>query len=225
MTAVPGLAARPLSRFEVIMHSTYVPRFIVLLSVILLMSSPALAGEARDQIKQTTDHVLSILSDPAYKGRARTEERRREIRKAIDERFDWEEMAHRSLATHWSPRSSEERKEFVSLFADLVSGTYLDKLEGYSGEKIVYTAETVDGDRAVTRVKIVTSKNKEIPLEYRLLKKGSQWLIYDISIEGVSFVNNYRTQFNSIILKSGYDELVRKLKEKRVLENSKEDKT
>jgi phospholipid transport system substrate-binding protein len=194
-------------------------RWILGFSMALLVSAPALAGDARDQIKQTTDRILSILSDPSFKGSAKTEERRREIRKAIDERFDWEEMVQRSLATHWSKRTPEEKREFVNLFKDLLERAYINKVDDYSGEKMVYTGETVDGDRAVTKIKIVTSKNKEIPLEYRLMKKGPQWLVYDISIEGVSLVNNYRTQFNSIIVKNGYEELVKKLKEKRSLED------
>ena len=196
------------------MNSARLLRWILGFVMALLVGAPALAGDARDQIKQTTDRILSILSDRSFKGPAKTEERRGEVRKVVDERFDWGEMAQRSLATHWSKRTEEEKKEFVNLFQDLLARSYMEKLEGYSGEKILYTSETVDDDRAVTKVKIVTSKNKEIPLEYRLMKKGPQWLVYDISIEGVSLVNNYRTQFNSIIVKSGYEELVKKLKEK-----------
>ena len=207
------------------MKFAHVSRSMMGLSLALLLSTPVLAADAKDQIKQTTDRILSILSDPSFKGPAKTEQRRREIRKVVDERFDWEEMAQRSLATHWAKRTSEEKKQFVSLFQDLLARAYMDRVEGYSGEKIVYTGETIQDDRAVTRVKIVTSRNKEIPLEYRLLKKGPHWLVYDISIEGVSLVNNYRTQFNSIIVKDGYDELVKKLKEKRSLEDKKEAKT
>jgi len=191
----------------------------------LAMGAPVLAGEPKEQIKQTTDRILSILADPSLKGPAKAEERRKQIRQAVDERFDWEEMAQRSLATHWPKRTPEEKKEFVTLFQNLLARTYMDKVEGYSGEKIIYTGETIDQDRAVARVKILTSKNKEIPIEYRLLKKGPQWLVYDISIEGVSLVNNYRTQFNSIILKKGYEELVKRLKEKRGTDDKKEAKT
>jgi phospholipid transport system substrate-binding protein len=200
-------------------------RWILPVCPFFLLVAPVFAGDAKDQIKQTTDRILSILSDPSYKGSGKTDLRRKEIRKAVDERFDWEEMAQRALATHWSKRSPEEKKEFVGLFRDLLARAYMDKVEGYSGEKIVYTSETVEEDRAVTKVKIVTSKNKEIPLEYRLMKKGPQWWVYDISIEGVSLVNNYRTQFNSIILKDGFDELVKKLKEKRIIDDRKESKT
>jgi len=202
-----------------------IARWILGLFLAVVMNTSALAENPKDQIKQTTDRILSILTDPSHRGAAKAEERRKLIRKAVDERFDWEEMAQRALGIHWSKRTPEEKKEFVRLFEDLLARAYMDKIEGYSGERIVYAGEIIDGDRARANVKIVTSRNREIPLEYRLLKKGSQWLVYDISIEGVSLVNNYRTQFNSIILKSGYEDLVKKLKEKRSLEEKKEAKS
>ncbi len=202
-------------------------RLILILTLAAMTGAAALAAgpDPKDQIKQTTDRILSILTDPLYKGPAKAAERRRLIRQAVDERFDWEEMAQRSLGIHWSKRTPEEKKEYVALFEDLLARTYMDKIEGYSGEKIAYAGESIEGDRARANVKIITSKNKEVPLEYRLLRKGAQWLVYDISIEGVSLVNNYRTQFNSIILKSGYEDLVKKLKEKRSGEEKRETKS
>jgi phospholipid transport system substrate-binding protein len=186
----------------------------VFLFLILGITVSAWAGEPTDQIKQTTDTILSIVSDPALKVPSKAEERRRQIRNAVDQRFDWEEMARRSLARHWAQRTSEEKKEFVHLFADLLERTYMDKIEGYSGEKVQYEGDTIEGDYAVVRVKIVTQKNVDIPVEYRLQKKGNNWLVYDVSIEGVSLVNNYRTQFNSIIVGSSYADLVKRLKAK-----------
>jgi phospholipid transport system substrate-binding protein len=123
-------------------------------------------------------------------------------------------MARRSLARHWAQRTAEEKKEFVHLFAELLERTYMSKVEGYSGEKVRYQRETVDGDYAVVKVKILTQKSKDIPVEYRLKKEGDDWLVYDVSIEGVSLVNNYRTQFTSIVLQSSYENLVKKLREK-----------
>jgi len=196
------------------------PIFAFLIAVAI--AAPAFSESPKDQIKKTTDQILSILTNPLYKGPSKAEERRRLIRKAIDERFDWEGMAQRALGIHWAKRTVEERKEFVGLFEDLLARTYMDKIEGYSGEKIVYAGETIDGDKARAFVKIITSRNKEIPLEYRLQLKESQWLVYDISIEGVSLVNNYRTQFNSIIVKSGYEDLVKRLKEKQAYDDKKE---
>jgi phospholipid transport system substrate-binding protein len=178
------------------------------------MALPGLAGEPTDQIKQTTDKILSIITNPALKPPSKTGEREKLIRQAADERFDWEEMARRSLATHWAKRTAEERKEFVRLFADLLERTYRKKVEDYSGEKVLYEGETKDGDYVKVKVKIATKKNKDIPVEYRLKKEANDWLIYDVSIEGVSLVNNYRTQFNNIIVQSSYENLVKRLRDK-----------
>ena len=196
------------------MSRTYPIQSIISLFFILLIAVPVRAAEPTEAIKQTTDKILSIITDPAFKPSSKTAEREKLIRQAVDERFDWDEMARRSLATHWAKRTPEERKEFVPLFADLLERTYMKKVEDYSGEKVLYERETKDGDYATVRIKIVTKKNKDIPVEYRLKKEGNDWLIYDVSIEGVSLVNNYRTQFNSIITQASYENLIKRLKEK-----------
>ncbi len=195
------------------MSRTFFIRIFIPLFLILVIASPALAADPMQEMKQTTDKILSILSNPALKAPSKTAEREKLIRKAVDERFDWEEMARRSLATHWAKRTAEEKKEFVHLFSDLLERTYMKKVEDYSGEKVLYEGETKDGNYAAVKVKIVTKKNKDIPVEYRLSKEGDNWFVYDVSIEGVSLVNNYRTQFNSIILQSSYENLVKKMKE------------
>ena len=166
-------------------------------------------------MKQTTDKILSILTDPTLKESPRAEERERLIRKTLDERFDWEEMARRSLAKYWAQRTEEEKKEFVNLFTDLLERTYVDKVvEGYSGEKIIYEGENIESAYGTLKVIIVTKKNTNIAVEYKLRKGGDQWLIYDVSIEGVSLVNNYRAQFDSIMTKVSYANLAKMLKDK-----------
>jgi phospholipid transport system substrate-binding protein len=173
-----------------------------------------LAGEPTEQIKETTDKTISVLTDPALGEPAQTEERQRRLREIADERFDWEEMARRALGRHWAQRTDEERREFVVLFSDLLETTYMDRVDNYSGEKVRYEGETIDGDYATVRAKIVTNTNPDIAVEYRMKKEEKGWFIYDISVEGVSLINNYRTQFNSIILKSSYKTLVERLKAK-----------
>ncbi len=196
------------------MNLTYPFQVFVSFLLVLGITVPGLAGEPTEKIKQITDKILSIVSDPALKDPSKVKERRNLIRSAVDERFDWEEMARRSLARHWDQRTAEEKKEFVRLFADLLERTYMGKVEDYSGEKVRYEGETTEGDYAVVKIKIVTKKNKDILVDYRLKKRGNDWFVYDVSIEGVSLVNNYRTQFSSIILQSSYENLVKKLKEK-----------
>ncbi len=182
--------------------------------LLLGIAVPGWAGEPTEKIRQTTDRILSIVRNPALKGPSKAEEKRKRIRQAVDERFNWEEMAQRALARHWNQRTPEEKKEFIRLFGDLLEKTYLNKVEGYSGEKVQYEGESVDGNYAVVRMKIVTEKNVDVPVEYRLKKEATDWLVYDISIEGVSLINNYRSQFNTIISQSSYGNLVKKLKEK-----------
>ncbi len=196
------------------MNRIFFIRILFPLFLILAVASPVLAEDPTQEIKQTTDKILSILTNPTLKAPSKTAEKEKLIRKVVDERFDWEEMARRSLATHWAKRTAEEKKEFVHLFSDLLERTYMKKVEDYSGEKVLYEGETKDGDYAAVKVRIVTKKNKDIPVEYRLRKEGNNWFVYDVSIEGVSLVNNYRTQFNSIILQSSYENLVKRLKEK-----------
>ncbi|MGZ3558082.1 MAG: MlaC/ttg2D family ABC transporter substrate-binding protein [Thermodesulfobacteriota bacterium] len=196
------------------MSLTFLIRTILSLLFILSIAVPVLAEEPTEAIKQTTDKILAIVTDPALKPPSKTAESERLIRQAVDERFDWEEMSRRSLATHWAKRTPEERKEFIPLFSDLLERTYMKKVEDYSGEKVLYEGESKEGDYASVKVKIVTKKNKDISVEYRLKKEGNKWFVYDVSIMGASLVNNYRTQFNSIISQSSYENLVKRLREK-----------
>lgn len=173
------------------------------------------AGVPTDQLRGATDRVLKVLQDPELKQPAKAEARRRQIRAIADEIFDWQETGKRALARHWQGRSPNERQEFSALFADLVERSYISKIEQYSGERIVYGGETVEGDQATVRTKLITKSNTEIPIDYRMQKEGDRWRAYDVVIEGVSLVGNYRSQFNRIIVQSGYDVLVGKLKAKQ----------
>jgi phospholipid transport system substrate-binding protein len=123
-------------------------------------------------------------------------------------------MGKRALARHWEARSPQEREEFSKIFADLLERSYVGKIEGYSGEKILYEKETVDGDRAEVRTKLVTKSGTSIPIDYQLQKAGDRWRAYDVKIENVGLVANYRAQFNRIIQQSGYPDLVNRLKAK-----------
>ena len=187
-------------------------RTIPLLLVVFGLVTPSVAGEPTDHIRKTTDKMITILNDPALKNKV--DERRKMLRSTLSERFDWEEMAKRSLAGHWLSLTDEEKKEFVPLFTDLLENTYMNRIENYSGDKVTYDAERVKGDYGLVKVTIFTDKQVEIPVVYKMKKKDPEWIIYDVSIEGVSLVNNYRQQFDSIILSSSYQGLVEKLREK-----------
>ena len=181
----------------------------------LSFAGAAWAGIPTDQLKGAIDRVVKTMDDPSYKGESKGSERRRTIRKIADDIFDFHEISRRALARHWQTLSDKQREEFVGLFADLLERSYISKIELYGGEKIVYSNERIDGDLATVATKIVTKNGTDVPVEYRMHKRGDRWLVYDVNIEGVSLVSNYRTQFNKIIQTASYNELVQKLKTKQ----------
>lgn len=196
--------------------SIFTLAIVTVITVIALTCIPlrAEAGAPTDQVKETVDAVVSILNEKELKRPEKEKERRTAIRQTIAKRFDFEEMAKRSLSTHWKERTPAEQKEFVALYADLLENTYVRKIERYENEKVVYYDEKLDGDYAIVRTKIVGKNGLSIPVEYRIMKKKDRWEVYDIIIEGVSLVNNYRTQFTQIIRSGSYSDLVKRLKEK-----------
>lgn len=176
--------------------------------------TPVIAAGPMEDIRKTTDKILAILSNDDLNRPEEKEKRQELIREAVEERFDWEAISRSSLSSKWRDLSKEEQREFTRLFGKLVERTYMDRLENYSGEKVIYLDEEIGGDKARVRVRIISNKNQEIPVEYRLKNKSGHWMVYDILIEGVSLVKNYRVQFNDILLKSSYAELVERLKAK-----------
>jgi phospholipid transport system substrate-binding protein len=186
-----------------------------MVALVAMTAASASAGVPTDQLRGAVDRVLKTLDDPSLKGQNKLAERRVAVRKIANEIFDFAEIAKRSLAQHWQPLSEAQRNEFVGLFADLLERSYISKIETYGGEKIQYTAERMDGDFATVSTKIVTKNGTEVPVDYRMVKRTDHWLVYDVSIEGVSLVSSYRTQFNKIIQTSSYNELVTKLRTKQ----------
>jgi phospholipid transport system substrate-binding protein len=173
------------------------------------------AGAPLEQLRSQIDRVLKIMDDPELRKDSQAAQRRASVRKVADDIFDFQETAKRSLARHWLPRTPAEQGEFVKLFSDLLERSYISKIELYGGEKIAYLSDSMDGDQAVVKTKIITKSGTEVPVDYRMLKRGDRWLVYDVIIEGVSLVANYRTQFNKIIQTSSYQELVKKMKVKQ----------
>jgi len=188
---------------------------IVGLLAIAFVVSPARAGAPTDQLRAQIERVLKVLDDPALKKDGKHKDRRTAVRKIADEVFDFAETAKRSLARHWQPRTPAEREEFVQLFADLLERSYISRIELYGGENIGYAGDVIQGDLATVRTKLTTKQGTEIPIDYRMLQKNGRWMVYDVIIEGVSLVANYRTQFNKIIQTSSYKELVKKMKTKQ----------
>ena len=155
-------------------------------------------------------------SDPAQRSRLAMEQRRLEVRRIAADLFDFDEISRRALSRHWTARGPEEQAEFVRLFTDLLERTYLGRIESYSGEKIVYLGETVDGPFATVRSKVVTRRRGETPIDYRLHLRDGRWKVYDVLIDHASFVATYRSEFSRILQKEPYPALVERLRKQNV---------
>jgi phospholipid transport system substrate-binding protein len=175
----------------------------------------AFAGAPGDRVRETVDKLLTILNDPRLKGESKKIERREKLKEVVKQRFDFTEMAKRSLGPEWRRRSAEEQNEFVKLFTDLLEQTYLEKIESYNGEKVRYLKEREDDTNAEVSTKVVDNRGQEFSVDYRLSKVNGDWKVYDVVIEDISLVNNYRSQFNRVLAKGSFEELLTTLKEKK----------
>ena len=184
-------------------------RFIALVAALVLgLASDAWAGPPTDQLRTYTDEVLKVLQNTALT----LPERREAVKHLAAEAFEVSETAKRALGQHWLQRTPAEREEFVKLFANLLEQTYIARIGEFGGEKLRYVSEQIDGDRAIVRARITTKRGTEVPIESRLLQKETRWLIYDILVENLSLISNYRSQFDRVIRTTSYEELVKRLK-------------
>jgi phospholipid transport system substrate-binding protein len=181
-------------------------RLLVAVAALASFTSAAVAGQPTDLVKERVDRVMRILEQPG--------DHRAEIRAVASEVFDFEEMARRALGPHWNARTPEERSEFVPLFTDLLERSYIGRVESGRGGSVQYLGDSTAGDEATVRTRIVTAQKTEIPVDYRMHRKDGRWLVYDVNIEGVSLVNNYRSQFNTVIQSNSYAALVTRLRSK-----------
>jgi phospholipid transport system substrate-binding protein len=183
----------------------------LVLTAALARGGDSSAGVPTDQVRATVNRVLMILKDPALNSAGAKEARRAELSKAILPRFDFEEMAKRSLGAEWRRRTPAEQKEFARLITALLKDSYVDSIESYRGEKVVYRGESQDGDYADVGTKMIDKRGQEFAIGYRLNLKGSEWKVYDVIIENISIVNNYRSQFQRILSGSSFAELLRRV--------------
>jgi phospholipid transport system substrate-binding protein len=189
---------------------TLIPAFA--LGLALCLPAFARAGAPTEQIRTTVDKAIVVLKDPRYSGKKL--ERRDQLKEILFSRFDFIEMAKRSLGPHWRDLSEAEQKEFVGLFSDLLERTYAEIIESYTDEKVVYLNERTDGSFAEVASKVQSSKGVDYSVNYKVQLNGSEWKVYDIVAENISLVNNYRSQFNTVVKKYSYQELVNRLKSK-----------
>ena len=199
-------------------------RWVVGVVVVGLLAGVASAGEPLDRIRETVTDVLAVLGDETLQAPERQALRREKLRQAVYQRFGFEEMARRSLGRHWRDLDADQRQEFVGLFSDLLERSYVGRIEGTgAGSQVDYPRETIDEEGFASVLSVITNRlGSQIDVEYRLLQRdgGTPWEVYDIVIEGVSLINNYRTQFNNIIHRTSYDGLVKQLRLKQEQEEA-----
>jgi phospholipid transport system substrate-binding protein len=170
----------------------------------------AQASAAKDQLKVSMDKLIAILADESLKAPDKEQERRAKIFSIFEERFDFKVMGMRSLGTAWKELSPAQRDEFVNSFSKLIKNSYILKIERYTNEKIDFKDERAKGKYYYVYTDIL-SGDTAIPINYSLYQKGDQWLVYDVTIEGVSLVKNYRSQFDQIFRKEGFSGLMSKI--------------
>lgn len=183
--------------------------FLLMLAFSLPFPVKAFSAEVTDGMKKSIDEILSLIkNEPAKKTR------REKIEKIVNSRFDYVEMSKRALAKNWNDRTPDERKEFSEVFGELLRNTYITKIEKYTDERIDYVKELIDEEGTATLKTLIVKKDDEIPVDYRMIKKGAEWVCYDFIIENVSMIRNYRSQFGKIISDSSYADLLKRMKSK-----------
>lgn len=187
--------------------------------VVLAAASPG-SESPTEAVRGTITRVIGILENPALKDPAKLLPRRHMLAEAIAGRFDYTEMSRRALAAYWTPLTTAERTEFVEVFKGFLIDRYAERIEGYRGEQVAYLSERIEGTYAEVRTELRSEKTT-IPIDYRLLMNEGQWHAYDIIVDGISLVKNYRSQFQKIIRESSYQELVKTLRERTLTEEKK----
>ena len=175
------------------------------------MAAPAVGP--RKTVESAVVSLVGVLQQSDADGYAQAN-RRAEIRGIARGLFDFDELARRTLSRHWAGRTREERAEFVGLFTDLLERSYMNRIEAYAGERIAYTSEVIDGTYAAVRSNVITQRRSEIRIDYRMHLRDGRWQVYDVLIDGVSFVSTYRGEFNRVIAGSSYRALVDALRNK-----------
>jgi len=186
----------------------------LMILMILLLHLPAYAGPPLESVKASVNSVLDVLRDPKLKADSAKEIKKEKLRVVYERMFDDIELSKRTLARNWNNLNVAQRQEFVQLFRQVLEKAYMDKILAYTNEKIVYDRETMtSGNLAEVQTRVVTS-SKEIPIAYRVILKDGAWKVYDVVIENVSLVLNYRTQFNDILAKNKPEQLLDILRKK-----------
>ena len=186
--------------------------FILVLFLSLPLSS--FAGAPLDAVKGNVDKVLDVLRDPALKGESGKKTKKAKVRTISDQMFDFNELSRRTLGQNWTKLNAAQQKEFTELYKSILEDAYVDKIVTYTDEKILYNKENPLTEKTVEVQTTIVTKKADIPIFYRVIQKGPEWRVYDVVIEGVSLINNYRTQFREILTNKTPEALLETLRKK-----------
>ena len=189
-------------------------RFLVAVSFLLCAVLPAAAGAPTEEIRTAIDRGVDILKKAKLDNSRQRSQVIAQLREIVYPLFDFEEMARRSLGSHWRRATPQQQKEFVSAFTELLETTYADKIDLYEGQQVEYTGESIDGSYAEVNTRVIGKDRQSYSVDYRLRNTGGNWKIYDVVAENISIVNNYRSQFNRVVVNSSIDELIKRIKQK-----------
>ena len=189
---------------------------IVRMTFILCLIFPvsAFAGIPLETVKGHVDKVLDVLRDPSLKAESAKKVKKDKIRAISEKMFDFTELSKRTLASNWSKFNPEQQKEFVELYTSLLEDAYANKIMAYTDEKIVFSKEVALTEKTVEVRSTVLRKNGDVPIYYRVIMKDGSWRVYDVVIEGVSLINNYRSQFREILADKPPESLLETLRKK-----------
>jgi len=188
--------------------------WVVAIIISLSAANPSQAGDPTERIRFVVEQGIEILNDSKLQSKNGKHFYLDRLREIVFPLFDFPEMAKRSLGFHWRRLSPEERQEFVTLFTDLLERSYAGKIDLYDGETVIFTGEVVEDNYARVDSKLVSKKGEEFSVDYKLLRTNDDWRIYDVVVEHISLVNNYRSQFNRVIANSSYENLIKKINRK-----------
>jgi phospholipid transport system substrate-binding protein len=194
-------------------------RFKTLLSIsfiamMICAASPVYAGVPTEEIRTAIDQGIEILKSAKLDNTKQRSQVINQLREIVYTRFDFEEMAKRSLGSHWRRLNPQQQKEFVSAFTELLETTYADKIDLYEGQQVEYIGETIDKNYAEVNTRVIGKNRQTYTVDYKLHEIGGKWRIYDVIAENISLVNNYRSQFNRVIVNSSIEELIKRIRQK-----------
>ena len=185
-----------------------------LMAMMICVALPVYAGAPTEEIRTAIDQGIEILKSAKLDNNKQRAQVISQLREIVYTRFDFEEMAKRSLGSHWRRLNPQQQKEFVAAFTELLETTYADKIDLYEGQQVEYIGETIDKNYAEVNTRVIGKNRQTYTVDYKLHEIGGKWRIYDVIAENISLVNNYRSQFNRVVVNSSIEELIKRIRQK-----------